>query len=208
MSKYNTHITINQAMSDWDPKGVPLEPSLKPAPGSVRLVQSLINSWDIDAGVDALETNDACAQWLRERGLFDDESSVGDSDRRRVVRVREAFRELLVANCASTAAPDAASTINQAIRRAKLRPLVLPNGTYTLEPHAPAMDGALGRIVAVAMGAMADGSWDRLKVCRNDTCRWCFYDNSRNRSGRWCTAQGCGNQVRVRAHRARSVSRA
>jgi len=194
-------------MSDWDPQGVALEPSLKPAPGSLRLVQSLINSWDIDAGIDALSTNEGCAHWFQERGLVDEDTSVGDDDRERAVCLREAFRELLVAKCGDAVARDAASTINQAVRRAKLRPRVLPGGTYSLEPQAGGVDGALGRIVAVAMRAMADGGWSRLRVCRNDTCRWCFYDSSRNRSGRWCTPQGCGNQVRVRAHRARAAAR-
>ena len=45
--------------------------------------------------------------------------------------------------------------------------------------------------------------WTRLKVCARDSCRWAFYDTSRNRSGRWCSMAGCGNIVKMRrAYRA------
>ena len=47
--------------------------------------------------------------------------------------------------------------------------------------------------------AMADGSWSRVKSCRNDTCRWLFYDHSRNRSGTWCTMAICGSRMKSRA---------
>jgi predicted RNA-binding Zn ribbon-like protein len=65
-----------------------------------------------------------------------------------------------------------------------------------------ASDGdALDDVVAVALGAMVDGSWSRLKACRN--CRWCFYDESPNRSARWCSMQLCGNRKKTREYRAR-----
>jgi len=51
--------------------------------------------------------------------------------------------------------------------------------------------------------AIADGSWARLKVCRSDSCRWAFYDASKNRSGAWCTMAVCGNRNKVRAYQRR-----
>jgi predicted RNA-binding Zn ribbon-like protein len=59
----------------------------------------------------------------------------------------------------------------------------------------------LGEVVAIALTAMLDGSWPRLKVCRK--CEWAFYDNSKNRSGSWCSMQLCGNRTKTRAYRAR-----
>jgi predicted RNA-binding Zn ribbon-like protein len=44
--------------------------------------------------------------------------------------------------------------------------------------------------VAIVVGAMQDGTWSRLKPCRNHGCRWLFYDHSTNRSGTWCTMAG------------------
>ncbi len=57
--------------------------------------------------------------------------------------------------------------------------------------------------MAIVVRAMADGSWSRIKACRNDTCRWLFYDQSRNRSGTWCTMAICGSRMKARAYRAR-----
>ncbi|MDR7381806.1 CGNR zinc finger domain-containing protein [Promicromonospora iranensis] len=44
----------------------------------------------------------------------------------------------------------------------------------------------------------AAGDWERLKVCARDTCRWAFYDASRNHARRWCSMSGCGNYVKMR----------
>jgi predicted RNA-binding Zn ribbon-like protein len=91
--------------------------------------------------------------------------------------------------------------------RAALRALVRANNGVPLEEDAVGVvtvmtDGdALDRIVAIALGAMVDGSWGRLKACRN--CRWSFYDRSPNRSGTWCSMQLCGNRKKTRAYRKR-----
>lgn len=58
--------------------------------------------------------------------------------------------------------------------------------------------------VLTAVVAAPPDEWARLKVCARDTCRWAFYDASRNRSGRWCSMAGCGNIVKMRrAHQMR-----
>ena len=68
---------------------------------------------------------------------------------------------------------------------------------------ADGVDGALGRLLAIVAAAQADGTWERLKACPWDTCRWAFYDHSRNRSGVWCSMAVCGNRAKVQAFRAR-----
>jgi predicted RNA-binding Zn ribbon-like protein len=50
---------------------------------------------------------------------------------------------------------------------------------------------------------MTLGTFERLKICRNDECQWAFYDHSRNRSGVWCTMAVCGNRMKGRAFRTR-----
>jgi predicted RNA-binding Zn ribbon-like protein len=42
---------------------------------------------------------------------------------------------------------------------------------------------------------------DRVGVCGNPDCTYIFYDETRNRSRRWCDATVCGNLSRVRRHR-------
>jgi predicted RNA-binding Zn ribbon-like protein len=73
-----------------------------------------------------------------------------------------------------------------------------------LVPRAFGVDGLLGRILAVTFLAMVDGSWTRLKGCRN--CRWAFFDESKNRSARWCSMTLCGNRLKTRAYRRRRRS--
>ncbi len=83
--------------------------------------------------------------------------------------------------------PAAVETMNAAAARLKLR--VDDDGRVRFDDG----DDPLDRLVAIAFAAMLDGSWGRLKACRN--CRWSFYDGSPNRSATWCSMQLCGNRV-------------
>ena len=47
------------------------------------------------------------------------------------------------------------------------------------------------------------GTWERLKICSSDTCRWAFYDRSKNGCSCWCSMRGCGTREKARAYRAR-----
>jgi predicted RNA-binding Zn ribbon-like protein len=50
---------------------------------------------------------------------------------------------------------------------------------------------------------MGDGTWRRLKACHAETCRWVYYDRSRNESRRWCSMEICGNRSKARSYRVR-----
>jgi predicted RNA-binding Zn ribbon-like protein len=91
--------------------------------------------------------------------------------------------------------PAALAVVNRAAARVSLR----IEETGELRVHA---DGdALDEVAAVVLGAMLDGSFGRLKACRN--CNWSFYDYSPNRSATWCSMQICGNRAKTRAYRRR-----
>src|ERR671917_17466 len=62
---------------------------------------------------------------------------------------------------------------------------------------------ARGRMLAIVAHAQSEGTWDRLKSCPADNCRWAFYDRSRNRSAVWCNMAVCGNRAKVRSYRER-----
>lgn len=114
--------------------------------------------------------------------------------------VREALRAFLVANNEGGSAPvDAAATLERAAERAHLSLELGPSPE--LVSLAGGVDGALGGVLAAAFECMRDGSWGRLKACRN--CHWAFYDESRNRSAAWCSMQLCGNRLKIRRYRAR-----
>jgi predicted RNA-binding Zn ribbon-like protein len=89
----------------------------------------------------------------------------------------------------------------KAAARARLTVVFERGSPPALEPRAGGIDSLCGRLVSIAVGAMLDGSWGRLKACRN--CRWAFFDESKNRSARWCSMQLCGNRLKTRAYRRR-----
>ena len=72
-----------------------------------------------------------------------------------------------------------------------------------LGPAHGGLDGALARLLAIIDNASCDGTWERLKVCAEQTCRYAFYDHSRNRSGSWCSMAVCGNRAKARSYRER-----
>jgi predicted RNA-binding Zn ribbon-like protein len=50
---------------------------------------------------------------------------------------------------------------------------------------------------------MAGESWERLKACRAEDCRWAFLDDAKNHSRAWCSMKVCGNRAKARAYRER-----
>jgi predicted RNA-binding Zn ribbon-like protein len=94
------------------------------------------------------------------------------------------------------------AAIDSLARRAGLHPH-FGRGRPHLVSSEGGVDGALGRMVAVAFLADLDGSWGHLKECAGEGCRSVFFDRSKNHSGRWCSMSNCGNRAKVRAWRER-----
>jgi predicted RNA-binding Zn ribbon-like protein len=153
-----------------------------PAPAPLREVQLLLNSVDLEHERDWLP------QWLAEHGL-----PAGEEHRAR--RLREGLRALVLANNGVPLDEGALGTVNAAARRVSLQ--VGASGELSVTADGDALD----RVMAIALEAMLDGTWERLKACRN--CRWSFYDKSPNRSATWCSMQLCGNRRKTRAYRQR-----
>ena len=72
------------------------------------------------------------------------------------VETREAIRELLYANNRQRVEGDPTRCSARAAARARF---TLDLEPPALEPEAPGVDGLLGRVLAVAYGAMVDGTW-------------------------------------------------
>jgi predicted RNA-binding Zn ribbon-like protein len=177
--------------------------AVRQAPEPLRLVQEFVNTLDVESGRDELARRWGLEEWLLERGLIEPADDVGEDERRRAVEVREALRLLLLANAGEPLDPAALEALGRASRAGSLELRFVPGGGAVLEPAEPGVACALARILAVVYTAMLEGSWPRLKACRNDACRWAFYDASKNRSAAWCTMAVCGSRVKARAYRAR-----
>lgn len=60
----------------------------------------------------------------------------------------------------------------------------------------------IGEILAALDRVVRGELLSRLRVCGREGCKLVFYDSTRSRTARWCTA-ACGNRVHVAAHRER-----
>jgi predicted RNA-binding Zn ribbon-like protein len=180
---------------------------LKPAPGTLALVQDFVNTRNYFQGGDLLADAEGATRRLIERGLLEEGESVGEAERRRLVSFREALRGLLLAhNSAAESGPDAES-LNELVAPAALGVRFGADGHPVLRPaseNGPA-DRVVARLLAEVVRAEAEGRWGRMKACRNEGCRWAFYDASKNGMGRWCNMQVCGARHKMRAYRDRKA---
>ncbi|MBB5788048.1 CGNR zinc finger domain-containing protein [Jiangella mangrovi] len=175
-----------------------------PAPGRLDTVRRFVNTLDIESATDALTTPADLTAWLASASLLAGGSEAGPDDLGRAVAVREALRDALAANHGGDPIPAGAlAVLNDAAARSRLTATLTASDGWRPRPAADGVDGALGGLLALVGDAMADGTWSRLKVCVNDTCRWAFYDESRARSGKWCSMQVCGNRAKQQAWRDR-----
>jgi predicted RNA-binding Zn ribbon-like protein len=174
------------------------------APGELEHVRAFVNTIDLEEGTDELTAPDDLAAWLVANGLAPSGLVASDDDLEHAVGLREALRSVLLAHNADKFIDgDVARTLDGAAVRSAMRLRFDKAGSGTLEPEAGGVDGALGRLLAIVHGSAAEGTWARLKACRDDTCQWAFYDHTKNRSGTWCNMAVCGNRAKARAYRER-----
>jgi predicted RNA-binding Zn ribbon-like protein len=182
-------------------------------PHPLSIVRAFANTIDVDDGTDELASPEALGRWFADSELYPGPKPplLDDHDRQRVVSVRSAVRDLLAANHERAMNPDGEPSTGEAYEilqreseRCPLRVEWHPSGETELVPAAALtpLDTAIGWLLVIVHDAIRDGTWARLRLCREDTCQWAFYDTSRNRSGKWC-GSGCANRANVRAYRRR-----
>jgi hypothetical protein len=176
------------------------------APGQLGLVQTFLNTFDLESGRDVLADPGSAKSWLVEHRLASPGTEYDDDDLRRLTDARRALQELVAANGGSDVPRRAVTTLNEAARRVRLGVRLHPVDGYRLVAEGVGVDRPIGELLMSVTGAMAAGNWNRLKICANDACQRAFYDSSRNRSGRWCSMATCGNRMKGRAYRQRHGS--
>jgi predicted RNA-binding Zn ribbon-like protein len=169
------------------------------APGRLELVREFVNTLDIDDDLDHIATPQALEEWVATHGLGGVPATPADVTR--FADVREGLRALMRENTGEPLDRDAVARMDAVAASVPLS--VTLGGDSDLHPVGEGLDGALGEILAVVYASMRDQTFARLKVCREHTCEWAFYDNSRNRSATWCSMKVCGNRAKARTYRAR-----
>lgn len=166
-----------------------------PAPPHLAPLQDLLNTVNLESGEDELSPA-SFADWSGARGVDD----ATETDRTRLQTFREDLRAWVAGDD-----PYVPAAVATGVAAAQLRVSVVDGGLRTTSRTA------FGRLVAeVVEGirvAQRDDEWKRVKVCRRGTCRWAFYDHSRNNSSRWCASSICGAREKSRrAYRRRVES--
>ena len=197
-------ISKTEAQSGLNPESV----ASKSAPGDLGVVQSFINTADLRPAKDELKDAATLKAWLVDHGLLPPHERLTDNDLKHAVEVREALRDLLAANAGGKPSPASVHTLSRAARGAHVLVQFADDGRAALRPVASGVDAALGWLIAMTTTSMLNGSWQRLKACEDETCRWAFYDWSKNRSGSWCSMTSCGNRGKARRYRSRQQPKA
>jgi predicted RNA-binding Zn ribbon-like protein len=178
------------------------------ATGDAGLVQAFVNTVDLQDGPEELSDTNTLKGWLVAKGLLQGTEHVDGADLKHAVALREAIRAVIGANSGSKVYPVDIATLNEAATKSGLRMRFGADGRPKLEPEATGVVAAMGRIVASMYAAMEGEDWGRLKLCSSQTCRWAFYDRSKNHSSRWCTMASCGNREKARRFRSQSKTHA
>ena len=153
------------------------------------LVVRFVNTLDVEAGSDVLDTLAGWQSWLAAQGL---DGCFGRESRHTLRQARELRDDLRTM---------AAGERCGQMRQVGIQVALTADGEVELSAQT-----AVGFVAAAAAKVAIEQRLDRVKVCPADDCRWAFYDTSRNRSRQWCSMDICGNRAKARAHRARSAS--
>lgn len=178
----------------------------QPAPSPLDLVQDFVNTEIPDWHVDELSTPEQLRGWLVQRSLLRDRALVGAEAFLLARDLRGALRELALANTVGPPAGSRRARLDASLARIPLRLGAGQGGRPVLIPTGDAVERALGALLVIVLDAERDGTWPRMKACRQETCHWLFYDHSRNRSGSWCSMSICGNRTKTRRYRQRRQS--
>jgi predicted RNA-binding Zn ribbon-like protein len=168
------------------------------APKHVRIVREFVNTveWQVDE--DAWQAPEDLAAWCATHlGL--EVAGLEDADLLQARRVREGLRALLLMNAGHDPLPTDLHRLDEALGALPLRMRVTSGGELRLTAAGGGpLAEPLSAVLAATETARSAGSWPRLKACSRDTCRWAYWDASRNGSARWCSMAGCGNYVKMR----------
>lgn len=168
-------------------------------PPAIVLVRDFVNSveWQLDE--DSWRSPRDLEDWLLEHAAVS-MRGLDVHDLALAKRLREGLRGVLLMHAGHDALASSVDDLNAALATIPLRMQFEADGTAGLAPDSP-----LAVILDAIETARNDGDWDRLKACSRDSCRWAYWDGSRNRSGRWCSMAGCGNYLKMRRRGGRDL---
>jgi hypothetical protein len=188
------------------------------------LVESFLNSIDLESGRDDLDSCVRFRGWLIANGRPAAADTVTAADLMFAREVRDALREEVRVHADAGQVfpapqpfgpapqpfrpapqpfrPAPHDRLNALVARVTLCAHFTADG-LRVRPAEEGVRGVLGEVLAAAVVADLNGRWQRLKICREGHCQVAFYDRSKNSSRCWCSMSVCGNRNKTRAYRGR-----
>ena len=186
-----------------------MDEPLREPEAPAELLVAFANSEDHEEGTDDLTTTAELRSWLVGHGLLGRRPRATPDDLELARDLRTALHAAMRANhdrsvglAAADAAPGAPGPALDDVAAALPLRLVVGADGPALAPVHDGVRGALSLLLVALAQTVTGGTWDRLKICSADDCRWAYLDQTKNRSRAWCE-WGCGNKAKTRAYRAR-----
>jgi predicted RNA-binding Zn ribbon-like protein len=177
-------------------------------PDAARLVRDFINTHEPQIERDDFASPAELRDWLAERDLVSPDVRLEPADLTLAVTIREGLRALLLENAGHDGEATATAALNEVMAGLPLRMTFDHGGYHLVSASGTPIGQAVGQLADAIRQCAEDGSWPRLKVCARDSCRWAFFDTSRNQVRRWCSMAACGNHVKMQRAYAARKSRA
>lgn len=175
------------------------QPDPEAAPGELELLRGFVNTIVLPDGPDELSEPASASKWLREHGLPE---ITNREECERLRAFREALRDALFANNGEFDVAQAWKELEPFAHGASV--------AIAIEGNAPVLRAAgrgaaatIAALLAVVYDAVSGGTWARLRACRKDSCRFAYYDHSKNASRAWCSMTTCGNREKAQRRRQR-----
>lgn len=170
-------------------------------------IELFANTFDLESGRDELADAGRLRDWLAGAGLIGPDVPVDEADHRMCLELRTGVREAL-ARPAAEPSPHHLARADALLAElpvlvslasgAQGRPVLVP------EPGLPPVRRAYALLALDWVELVITGRAARMKSCAEHTCRWIFWDGSKNQSRRWCSMSVCGNRTKARRHTRRA----
>ena len=143
------------------------------------LLVDFLNTLDVEDGADELGSAEGLAAWAGAHGL--EPGDPGDAR-----STRDALRSLVTGG-------------QPRLPSVSLVPSC--DGDGVCLTSTTVAEAALAATVVLSI----QGRIKRVKLCQAETCRYAYYDRSRNGSRAWCSMETCGNRQKARSFRSKQA---
>ncbi|GAB4102435.1 CGNR zinc finger domain-containing protein [Micromonospora taraxaci] len=167
-------------------------------PAAARLIRDFVNTVEPQIDHETLTSPGLLRDWFAERHLMPADAHLGPTDLDLATTIREGLRAVLLGHAGHESDPGALDRLNQALAGMPIALRFADDGHRLVDAASTPLGQAVAGLVDAIRQSAEDGTWQRLKVCARDTCRWAYYDSSRNQTRRWCSMAGCGNYVKMK----------